>query len=150
MIAKIANKVRQLYQVANAKVFGRGAPVFHISTEQALNNSHTMNFNPSNILEGEPSMRDNQLVSASHDGMQVGVWECAPGRFRWNFSCDETAHILEGKATVTVGEQTVQLVPGSLVFFPVGTKSIWHVTETVKKVYFLHQPSPFVKRLMGA
>ena len=71
---------------------------------------------------------------------QLGVkswspWECEPSTFDWEYDCDETAYVLDGKVKVKTDEEEVEINKGDLVSFPKGMKCTWHVLEKIRKVY---------------
>lgn len=64
------------------------------------------------------------------------VWECPVTEFRLDFDEIERSYILEGEIVVTPdGGESVTLVPGDYVTFPVGLTSIWQVTKNLRKHY---------------
>lgn len=64
-------------------------------------------------------------------------WVCEPSVFDWEYDCEETAYIEEGKVKVSSAEGTVELGAGELVFFPAGLRCTWQVKEKIRKVYRL-------------
>jgi uncharacterized cupin superfamily protein len=62
-------------------------------------------------------------------------WECEPKTFDWEYFCDETAYILEGKVKVQSAAGEVEINAGDLVTFPKGLKCRWQVLEKIRKVY---------------
>jgi uncharacterized cupin superfamily protein len=90
------------------------------------------------IIDGDPQ-GSAVILWRSADGKQcMGVWECTSGLFDWTHT-DEMSTIVQGKVTVTLeGDKTIELGPGDAAFFPEGTKSRWHVHETVRKSFHLH------------
>jgi uncharacterized cupin superfamily protein len=62
-------------------------------------------------------------------------WECEPSTFDWQYDCDESAYVLEGKVKVKTSEEEVEIKKGDLVYFPKGLKCQWHVIEKIRKVY---------------
>lgn len=62
-------------------------------------------------------------------------WECAPSTFDWEYDCDETAYVLEGKVTIKTATEEVQIKKGDLVHLPKGLKCRWQVIEKIRKVY---------------
>ena len=67
------------------------------------------------------------------------IWDCPVSEFRLDFDDkSERSFILEGELVVTPdGGTPVTLVPGDYIIFPVGLKSVWEVTKTLKK-HYLH------------
>ena len=74
------------------------------------------------------------------------AWSCTAGRFNWHYTVDEALHIISGEVFVTDDKgQTRRLGPGDMVFFPAGSRSIWHVPNEVSKIAFCRHsmPRPF-------
>ena len=69
-------------------------------------------------------------------GLEVGVWEMTPGVMR-DEEADEVFVVLSGAATVEFedGTATLALKPGDVVRLAEGAKTVWTVTETLRKVY---------------
>lgn len=65
-------------------------------------------------------------------------WECEPKTFDWEYDCNETAYVKEGRVTVDGDGETVEIKAGDLVTFPAGLRCTWHVHETIRKVYKFH------------
>jgi len=110
------------------------------STEVSLGSSP---INADWILEGNPIAR-NRVISRSSDSLACTIiWDCTAGKFNWVYDIDETVHILEGSVIVSDGESPPKrLVPGSIAFFPAGTKAHWHVENYVRKIAFCQRPLP--------
>ena len=65
-----------------------------------------------------------------------GLWECAPGRFERQLAQAEVMHILAGACSFTpTGGEPLDMGAGDTLFFPARTTGVWHITETVRKVY---------------
>ncbi|MDD5291925.1 MAG: cupin domain-containing protein [Candidatus Omnitrophica bacterium] len=62
-------------------------------------------------------------------------WECEPSVFDWEYDCDESAYVLEGKVKVKTSDGETEIKKGDLVHFPKGLKCTWNVIKTIKKVY---------------
>lgn len=62
-------------------------------------------------------------------------WECDPSTFDWEYDCDESAYVLEGKVKVKTPEEEVEIKKGDIVHFPKGLKCTWVVQEKIKKVF---------------
>lgn len=69
-------------------------------------------------------------------GLEIGVWEMTPGVMT-DVEADEVFVVLSGCATVDFADTgpTLQLGPGDVVRLAGGAKTIWTVTETIRKVY---------------
>lgn len=62
-------------------------------------------------------------------------WECDVSTFDWEYTCDETAYVLEGRVKVKTPDGEVEIKKGDLVRFPKGLKCTWDVIEPIRKVY---------------
>jgi uncharacterized cupin superfamily protein len=69
-------------------------------------------------------------------GLGVGVWEMTPGVMR-DVEDDELFVVLSGAATVQFDDGTPMLTlgAGDVVRLAKGAKTVWTVTETLRKVY---------------
>lgn len=63
------------------------------------------------------------------------TWKCEPSTFDWAYTEKETCLVLEGKVTVTDGNNSVSFGPGDLVVFPEDLECTWDVHEPVTKHY---------------
>ncbi len=77
-------------------------------------------------------------VVLDDDGTRtVGVWEMSVGAMR-DVESDEVFLVLAGAATVEFEHpvaEPISLAPGSVVRFEAGTRSIWRVRQTLRKLY---------------
>ena len=65
-----------------------------------------------------------------------GLWEGAPGRFERQLAQAEVMHILSGACRFTpTGGEALEIRAGDTLFFPSNTTGVWHITETLRKVY---------------
>jgi uncharacterized protein len=69
-------------------------------------------------------------------GLEIGVWEMTPGVMS-DVEAEEVFVVLTGCATVEFadGSPTLRLGSGDVVRLAQGAKTIWTVTETLRKVY---------------
>ena len=67
---------------------------------------------------------------------EYGVWEMSPGSMS-DVETDEVCIILTGRATVEFIdlERTIELRPGSVLHLDNGSRTVWTVTETLRKVW---------------
>ncbi|HLH87429.1 MAG TPA: cupin domain-containing protein [Xanthobacteraceae bacterium] len=95
------------------------------------------------ILSGTPEARSRQLAHSRDRASSVMAWSCTAGRFTWQYSVDETVHIIEGEVYVTdENGREHRLGPGDSAFFPAGSRSTWHVPVSVRKVAVCRQAMP--------
>jgi uncharacterized protein len=89
----------------------------------------------------EGNQMEASVTLARHDGGQVeiGVWECTPGRFTADRSTSaEFCHFIAGRVEMTHADgRKVALGPGDAIDLPLGWKGEWRVIETVRKLYVI-------------
>jgi uncharacterized cupin superfamily protein len=96
-------------------------------------------------IEHEPVPADQSLGGAPHagvaglgrfGGLEVGVWEMTPGVMS-DVEADEVFVVLSGAATVEFDDGTAPLTlgPGDVVRLAEGARTVWTVTDTLRKVY---------------
>ena len=95
---------------------------------------------PGWVLSGDPLTRSSQVLRSHDWTSNIVIWECTPGRFRWNYNKDEVVIIVSGEVFITdqTGEER-RLGPGDLGFFPAGSSCTWRVTEHVRKIAVLRE-----------
>ena len=77
----------------------------------------------------------------SGDGLlEVGVWECTPGRFTASReSNSETCHIVSGRVSLHDADgRTQEVGAGEVLVLPQGWSGEWTIHETTRKLYILH------------
>lgn len=88
---------------------------------------------PSQIVSGTPEVRGVVLHEAG--GVQRGVWEHTPG-VSSDVEADELFVVVSGRATVEIeGGATLEVGPGSAAVLRAGDRTVWHVHETLRKVF---------------
>lgn len=87
------------------------------------------------VVEGNPRTGTAELHD--FDGHSVGVWEQSVGAMS-DVEVDEIFVVLFGAATVEFVDEgrTVTLGPGSVGRLVEGQRTVWTVTETLRKIYF--------------
>ncbi|MEU6440364.1 cupin domain-containing protein [Streptomyces sp. NPDC047046] len=91
---------------------------------------------PGEVLSGRPTMSSAVLWASTERAVVRGVWQAEPGSFSWDFPRNETLVVLRGRARVTVtGGPVLTLGPGDVAAFKVGDRTVWEVTETLRKVF---------------
>jgi uncharacterized cupin superfamily protein len=92
------------------------------------------------MLEGDPEPRVHWLKKNEKGDPTylAGLWLVKPAKFRWLFFGNETFHVLEGRAVITIDDGTsVEVKPGDIISFPMNTPSTWEVKETLKKMFVI-------------
>jgi uncharacterized cupin superfamily protein len=103
---------------------------------------------PPQIVDGAPTTASAALGEIGD--LEVGVWEMSVGAMS-DVETDEVFVVIAGRATVrfdrdpilgetvpneTVPNETVlQLAPGSVARLAAGQRTVWTVTETLRKIY---------------
>lgn len=74
---------------------------------------------------------------ASPGPIETGIWEATPGSFTASRDgYHELCYLVSGRVTlVEEGEQPLELQAGDLFVTPAGWHGVWHVHETVRKVF---------------
>jgi uncharacterized cupin superfamily protein len=66
---------------------------------------------------------------------EIGIHEITPGMAR-DVECDEVFVVLSGRGSVEFQDgEVVPLSPGTVVRLHKGDRTIWHIAETLRKVY---------------
>ena len=95
------------------------------------------------VMEGRPQAYAKEIARSRDGTMTVTIWSCTTGRFRWQYTVDETVHIVSGEVFILDhGNSERRLGPGDTAFFPAGSSSIWRVTRDVLKVAVCRCPMP--------
>lgn len=72
------------------------------------------------------------------DGVETGIWECTPGRWRRQIVRQEFCHFVAGRCTFTPdGGEPIEIRAGDALMMPANTLGIWDIQETVRKTYVL-------------
>ncbi|BBF87648.1 nucleoside-diphosphate-sugar epimerases [Aquitalea magnusonii] len=72
------------------------------------------------------------------DGVETGVWECSPGRWRRQIMQAEFCHFIQGRCRfIPDAGEAIDIAAGDAVYFPANSRGVWEVTETVRKSYVL-------------
>jgi uncharacterized cupin superfamily protein len=72
------------------------------------------------------------------DGVETGIWECTPGRWRRQIVAQEFCHFIQGRCTFTPDDgETLTIEAGDALMLPANSTGIWDIQETVRKTYVL-------------
>lgn len=85
--------------------------------------------------EGHPEAGAVELGELS--GVRIGVWEMTPG-VATDTEADEVFVVLSGRARIEFAAPAlphIEVGPGSVVRLSAGMRTVWTVTETLRKVY---------------
>ncbi|MEO5608749.1 MAG: cupin domain-containing protein [Ornithinibacter sp.] len=85
------------------------------------------------VVQGSPGA--GAMTLAEVGGVEVGVWEMAQGSAR-DTEVDEVFVVLSGRGTVTFEDgESITLVPGVAVRLRSGDRTLWTISETLRKVW---------------
>lgn len=87
------------------------------------------------VLLGNPSTATHELEDLA--GCSVGVWEMTPGK-AVDTETEEVFVVLSGSASIAFLDEnyTLNVGKGDIVRLRAGQRTVWTVTETLRKVYF--------------
>lgn len=72
------------------------------------------------------------------DGVETGVWECTPGRWRRQIMQAEFCHFVQGRCRfIPDAGNPIDIAAGDALYFPANSSGVWEVSETVRKTYVL-------------
>lgn len=95
------------------------------------------------LLNGPVPMQHGKEYFEDLSGQwTVGVWSSSPyHRKTIDFPRHELMHILEGEVIITEeGFEPQTFKAGETFFLPMGTRSDWHTTAYIRKIYCIMQP----------
>lgn len=92
-------------------------------------------------VEGDQREAAKTLWMSEDGSVEVGVWECTPGRFTADrSSSSEICHIISGRVEMRTLEGAVrELGAGDLLVLPQGWRGEWVLRETTRKLYLIHR-----------
>jgi uncharacterized protein len=94
--------------------------------------------NPVAVPLGEPVAVTSTTSVERSDGVETGVWECTPGRWRRQIVQQEFCHFVAGRCTfIPDGGDPIEIRAGDALMMPANTTGIWDIQETVRKTYVL-------------
>jgi len=87
---------------------------------------------------GEPVAVTSVTCVERNDGVETGIWECTPGRWRRQIEQQEFCHFIKGRCTFTPdGGEPLTIEAGDALMLPANSTGIWDIHETVRKTYVL-------------
>jgi len=94
--------------------------------------------NPVAVPLSEPVAVTSTTSVERSDGVETGIWECTPGRWRRQIVQQEFCHFVAGRCTFTSdGGEPIEIRAGDALMMPANTLGIWDIQETVRKTYVL-------------
>ncbi len=93
------------------------------------------------VLEGKPTHAGRFDLGGFGMRTMAGVWECTPGKFQYTYPGDEICTLLAGKLRVTDENGKVHNYKAGDIFYTRKSEvAVWEILETVRKVFFIHDP----------
>jgi uncharacterized cupin superfamily protein len=89
---------------------------------------------PDEIVADQPTTGAVTVTTLDGLGVEVGVWEMSTGAVR-DVEAEEAFLVLAGRATIETGGETFEVARGDLVRLAAGTRTVWTVTEPLRKLY---------------
>ena len=87
------------------------------------------------VVSGSP--RTGSAPLGVFNGQEFGVWEMSVGAMS-DVETDELFIVIAGRATVELDSgERFELVPGSTVVLSEGARTVWTVSETLRKIYIV-------------
>ncbi|MFF7294148.1 cupin domain-containing protein [Microbacterium sp. NPDC008134] len=89
----------------------------------------------SDVVAGDPTTAVHPLSLIR--GTEVGIWEMTPGTAS-DVETDEVFVVLSGRARIAFDDPALadlDVAPGSVVRLAEGQRTVWTVTETLRKIY---------------
>ncbi|MBK5410983.1 cupin domain-containing protein [Pseudomonas sp. TH34] len=87
---------------------------------------------------GTPVAVASTLSVERSDGVETGIWECTPGRWRRQIKAQEFCHFIQGRCTFTSDNgEMLHIEAGDALMLPANSTGIWDIQETVRKTYVL-------------
>ena len=87
---------------------------------------------------GDPVAVTSVTCVERNDGVETGIWECTPGRWRRQIVAHEFCHFIKGRCTFTPDEgEPLTIEAGDALMLPANSTGIWDIQETVRKTYVL-------------
>jgi uncharacterized cupin superfamily protein len=86
------------------------------------------------VVAGEP--QTGYIALGDLDGKEYGVWEMTAGAMS-DVETDEVFVVIAGRGTVEFVDEgsTLSLYPGFVARLAAGSRTVWTITETLRKIY---------------
>ncbi len=89
-------------------------------------------------VSGDPRHTAWVHFQGNDGAFRSGVWESTAGVFNGPMNDQiEFCHILEGKATIVVGDESFDVKAGDSFVMDNGLQPVWHVEEYVRKSFVI-------------
>ncbi|MDM3887941.1 cupin domain-containing protein [Pseudomonas sp. BCRC 81390] len=96
------------------------------------------NSSPVSVPLGAPVAVTSVTCVTRSDGVEIGIWECSPGRWRRQIVQQEFCHFIKGRCTFTPDDgEPLHIEAGDALMLPANSTGTWDIQETVRKTYVL-------------
>jgi len=93
---------------------------------------------PVGVPLGEPVAVTSVTCVERSDGVETGIWECTPGRWRRQIVQQEFCHFISGRCTFTPDDgEAIVIEAGDALMLPANSTGTWDIQQTVRKSYVL-------------
>ncbi|MNQ39001.1 hypothetical protein D3C85_526030 [compost metagenome] len=93
---------------------------------------------PVPVPVGEPVPHTRVHSVERTDGVETGVWECSPGRFRRQIVEQELCRFTHGHCTFTPDDgEPIEINAGDALLLPANSLGVWNVKEPLRKTYVI-------------
>lgn len=95
--------------------------------------------NPDDFTSDDKTELNDLHFATEDERILTGVWECAPCREEIDsYPAHELMSVISGSVTVTDDAGEAQtFTAGDVFFIPKGTRCVWEITETLRKIYMI-------------
>jgi uncharacterized cupin superfamily protein len=90
---------------------------------------------PEKVVEGAPTV--GEVTFGGVAGAEIGVWECTRGTAT-DIEVDEVSVVISGHARsdfISPALPSIEIGSGDVFRLAQGMKTVWTVTETLRKIY---------------
>jgi len=97
---------------------------------------------PEDFLVSDPSETVHTAFRSREGNLTAGVWECSPCRSDIRrYGVDELCTVISGSVTITDrGGNAETFGPGDTFVMDRDFSGVWHITETLRKFWMIHEP----------
>jgi uncharacterized cupin superfamily protein len=98
---------------------------------------------PANFLIADPHETGHTAWRSAEGNVTAGVWECSPCKEQIErYGVDELCTVLSGSVTITdKAGHSETFGPGDSFVIDRDFSGTWHITETLRKFWMIHEPA---------
>jgi uncharacterized cupin superfamily protein len=92
------------------------------------------------IQNGEYKGKGMHVIEDLEECTSIGIWDCDPVQYRWDYDYHEYIYLLEGEVTISeIGGEKHKLSAGDFAYFPKGTKTVWKIEKPIRNIFIIHR-----------